>query len=135
MTRILLLTSAILELGAAISLLAAPALLVPILLGGSLDAPVALVVARVAGAALLALGAACYRAGGDARSPAAIGTVSAMLMYNLAIAGLFVHARYVTEMRGIALIPAAALHVAMAVWCICSLRSGTLRERPGDHPA
>ena len=58
----LLTLTAVIEVGTCLVLVAVPSLLATLLLGSSLDAPVALTVARVAGVAPLALGVACWRA-------------------------------------------------------------------------
>lgn len=56
----LLRVSAIVEITAGIGLLAIPALLASLLLGSALDSAAGLAVARVAGAALVSLGVACW---------------------------------------------------------------------------
>jgi hypothetical protein len=119
--RNLLKTSAFVELGAGIAALALPTLLATILLGGSLD-PTGLAVTRLAGVALLSLAVACWRAVPDAQSRAARGVVAAMLLYNVGVATLFAALRFGLGMHGIALLPAAALHAALAVWCVSCLR-------------
>jgi len=58
----LLIVTALVEAPAGLMLLLSPALVVEFLLGASLDEPVALVVARMAGAALLSLSGACWLA-------------------------------------------------------------------------
>lgn len=124
MMKKLLVTTAIIEITTGIALLAVPALLASILVGSTLDTPAGFAVARVAGAALLSLGFACWFGSRDARSRAAIGIVAAMLLYNLAVVVLFVSLRYGAGMTGMGLLPASALHAALAVWCIACLRGG-----------
>jgi hypothetical protein len=58
----LLIVTALVETPIGLMLLLSPALVAAFLLGTSLDAPAALVVARMAGAALLSLGGACWLA-------------------------------------------------------------------------
>jgi membrane protease YdiL (CAAX protease family) len=123
MMKKLLMTTAIVEMATGIVLLAVPALLASILFGGALDTSTGLAVARVAGAALLSLGVACWFAGRDARSRAAIGIVAAMLIYNLAVVVLCLSSRYGAGMTGMGLLPASTLHSALAVWCIVCLRA------------
>jgi hypothetical protein len=78
MTKTLLVVTATVEATVGIALLGAPALLASILLGAPPDTVPGLIVARLAGAALLSLGAACWFAGRDAQSRAAAGVVHRM---------------------------------------------------------
>jgi hypothetical protein len=117
----LLIMTAVLEAGIGIGLLAVPSVVAQLLLGAPLDAPVALTVARVAGAALLALGVACWLAASDAQSRAARGVVSAMVLYNFGAMFVLGAAGLGPRPVGIALWPAVILHAAMTVWCITSL--------------
>jgi hypothetical protein len=122
----LFMTTAIIEIATGIALLTVPALLASILLGGDLDTSAGLAVARLAGAALLSLGVACWFGSRDVQSRAAIGIVAAMLLYNLAAVVLLVSLRYGVGMTGMGLLPASALHAALAVWCIACLRAAWL---------
>ena len=124
----LLMTTAIVEVITGIALLAVPALLASILLGAALDTSAGLAVARLAGAALLALGLACWFGSRDTQSRAAIGIVAAMLLYNLAAVVLLLSLRYYVGMTGIGLLPASALHAALALWCIACLRAAWTQE-------
>ncbi len=120
--KTLLILTAALEAVTGLGLLAVPVPIVLILLGGAPDTPVSLVVARVAGAALLALGVACWRARIDPHSRAAAGIVTAMLLYNAAAVALLVDAGIGLGLSGIGLWPAVGLHLALAVWCVACLR-------------
>src|SRR5271167_1342972 len=117
-TRALFTTVAIIEIGAGIALLAMPAWLTLVLLGAPLDGPAGRVVARLAGSALISLGVACWIGRRDANSRAAAGIVAGMSFYNIAAVVLLVSARLWQGMSGLGLLPAAALHAALAMWCI-----------------
>lgn len=121
MMKILLAVTAVLESAFGLALLAMPALFVSALLGTELDAPADVLVARVTGAALVSLGVACWFGSRDAQSRAAAGVAAAMLFYNLSAAVLFLSARFGSGLDGIGLLPAAAVHGAMAVWCLVNL--------------
>jgi len=118
----LLIVTAIIELGVGLALLAFPSATVALLLGSSLDAPAAVTLGRVAGAALLALGVANWLAQYDEQSCAARGLVSAMVLYNLGAVIILGSAGLGSQSVGIALWPAVILHAVMAVWCVTSLR-------------
>lgn len=119
----LLIVTAVLEAGVGIGLLTAPSVVAQVLLGATLDAPAALTVARVAGAALLALGVACWLAQFDAQSCAARGMISAMVLYNLGAAIILGTAGIHSQLVGVGLWPGVGLHAAMTVWCVASLFS------------
>ena len=120
----LLIVTAVIELGAGVALLCCPSATVALLLGSSLDTPAALTLGRVAGAALLALGVACWLAQYDAQSRAARGLTTAMSVYNIAAVAVLAFAGIGLDLRGVALWPAVVLHAATTVWCIAGLRSG-----------
>jgi hypothetical protein len=105
-------------------LLVSPARVVAFLLGASLDAPAALVVARMAGAALLSLGGACWLARDDGPGRARRGLVAAMLLYNTVAVAILTSAVAGARLVGVLTWPAVLLHAALAVWCIASLRVG-----------
>lgn len=117
----LFIVTAIVEGGTGLALVAVPSVVSTMLLGATLDPPVALVVARVAGAAILSLALACWRVRRDEQSLAARGLVSALLFYNAAVAAVLV----LSGLYGIGLWPAVVAHIALAVWCIACLRSPT----------
>ena len=117
----LLTLTAFIEAGTGLVLVAFPSQLATLLLGSSLDAPVALTVARVAGVALLALGVACWLARLDGQSRAAKGLVGAMVLHNSAIAALLVYAGIGLGLSSIGLWPAVLLYTVMTVWCVMLL--------------
>ncbi len=114
----LLTVTALIEAGTGVALLVAPPVIVKLLLGSPLDSTPAVMLGRVAGAALLALGIACWLARADIQSRAARGLVAAMLFYNFAAVVLFIFAGLYLGLHGVALWPAVILHSAMMLWCL-----------------
>jgi hypothetical protein len=100
----LLLITGVAEAATGVALLVAPALVGRLLLGTEL-AGVAVVVARVAGIALLALGVGCWP------GPAALG----MLTYNALGTLYFVYLALGGEWVGPLLWPAAGLHAGLTI--------------------
>jgi hypothetical protein len=121
--RNLLVVTALAEAGVGLTMLLSPPFVARLLLGVSLDAPAALIVGRIAGAALLSLGAACWLARDDGPSRARRGLIAAMLLYNSAAAGVLANAGVGVGLVGVLMWPAVALHAVLAVWCIACLRS------------
>jgi hypothetical protein len=119
----LLVVTALIEAGAGVALLCCPSATVALLFGSGLDTSAAVALGRVAGAALLSFGVACWRARYDAQSCAARGLVSAMVLYNLGAASILAFAGFGSGQAGIALWPVVVLHAAMAAWCIVLLWS------------
>ena len=114
----LFMVTAVLEGSTGLALLVSPALVASILIGAPFDTPADSVVGRVAGAALLALGAACWRARDDGLSSSAIGLVLGMLVYNAVTVLVLAEAGIVLHLFGIGLWPAVLLHTVMAIWCL-----------------
>ena len=130
MSRLLKLT-AIIEAGTGLGLIAVPSVVVRLLLGSPLDTSAAVMLGRVAGAALLALGVACWLARDDTQSRAARGLVVAMLMYNIAATAVLAFAGIGLGLHGVLLWPAVVLHAAMGAWCVACLRRGPQNEGNG----
>ena len=120
MSRLLKLT-AIIEAATGLGLMAVPSVVARLLLGSPLDTSAAVMLGRIAGAALLALGVACWLARDDTQSRATRGLVVAMLMYNIAATAVLAFAGIGLGLHGVALWPAVVLHAAMAIWCITTL--------------
>ncbi len=118
---LLLRLTAVFEGATALALLAMPSLPVWALFGQPLDAGMARLGLRLAGAALLALAIACWWIGDDGAGRAARGLVSAMLVYDLLAIGLLLYGRFILSMAGVGLWPAVAAHTALAVWCVAAL--------------
>jgi len=126
--KLLLAITAVLETATGLGLLVAPATLARLLLGATLDGPAALTVARVAGAALLALGLACWLARDNGRA-----MVVAMLFYNVIASAILAHAAVGLALSGIGLWPAIGLHTVLAGWCAVSCKS-TTPSQPNSDP-
>ncbi len=119
--KCLLTLTAIIEAATGLALIAVPAIVVWLLLGAEISGA-SIPLGRVAGAALLALGVACWLARDDTQSRATRGLVVAMLMYNIPVTAVLAFAGIGLGLHGVALWPAVVLHAAMAIWCIVCLR-------------
>jgi len=130
-TKLLFIVTAASEAGAGLALLVSPALLAAILIGAPFETLADSVVGRVAGAALLTLGLACWLARNAEQSRAATGLIVAMLLYNVATVLVLAFAAISRRLPAVGLWPAVVLHALMAVWCLTCLRSnrGKLREQ------
>jgi len=127
MKRLLKLTG-IIETATGLGLVAVPSVVVRLLLGSPLGTSAAVMLARVAGAALLALGVACWLARNDTQSRSARGLVVAMLIYNIVATAVLAFAGIGLQLHGVVLWPAVVLHAAMGVWCVACLRRGPQNE-------
>jgi len=128
-TKHLLIVTALLETVTGVALLTSPSVPASLLLGASLDTPSGFAVARVAGAAMLSLGLACWLLRHDGESRPGRVVVTAMLVYNVAVVAVLAHASLGLGMTGILLWPAAGLHTALAAWCMTCLRPVSLSAR------
>ena len=117
----LLKLTGIIETATGLGLMAVPSVVVRLLLGSPLDTSAAVMLGRVAGAALLALGVACWLARGDTLSRATRGLVVAMLIYNLVATALLAFAGIGFQLHGVVLWPAVVLHAVMGAWCVACL--------------
>jgi hypothetical protein len=128
--KTLLTVTAIIEAGAGLALLAVPSITASLLLGTPLDSPAAVSLARVGGAAILALAIVCWLARRDAQSLASRGLIIAMVFYNFAVAAVLAFAGLRDGLHGVLLWPAVLFHLAMGAWCIANLQrkdQGVLR--------
>jgi hypothetical protein len=120
----LLMVTALLEVATGLLLLFLPSIPLALLLDVSSAAPEAVFIARIFGAALLAIGVASYLARNDRNGPAQLGVLTGVLIYDAAAAILLAYAGLVLKMVGIALWPAVGLHTALALWCLWCLWIG-----------
>jgi hypothetical protein len=120
----LLIVTALGEGATGLFLLAWPPLPLRLLLG--IDAAAeTLAVARIAGAALLALSLACWPRRADAPAPPR-GLLIGVLIYDVAAAAILAYTGWFLQLVGIALWPAVVAHALLAAWCAACLvdRSG-----------
>jgi hypothetical protein len=127
--RALLIVTAALEAATGVTLAVTPSVVTSLLLGAPLDTPAAQTVGRIAGAALVSLGVACWMARADGTGRAA-GLAVALLVYNLAAAAVIAMHGLGPGSSGIGLWPACALHGALAAWCTLCLRRGSWHRIP-----
>jgi hypothetical protein len=106
-----------------LSLLTVPAIPLWLLIGVEQASPETIYVARVAGAALLAIGVGCWLGRGDQLGPAERGLIAGVLVYSAVVAGLLVYAGLFLSLVGVALWPAVAVHAVLLVECVLSLWS------------
>ena len=102
-TKALLGVTAVVELTAAAALFAVPSRAAALLLGTGLDSRAAIVVARIAGAALLSIGLTCWLVRNSPEGGSQRGRIAGLLAYNAAVAVLLVFAAVAEHLRGIAL--------------------------------
>ena len=127
--KLFLLITAIVETATGLCILVLPSVAFVVLLGLDHAAIEALFVARLFGAALIALGVASWIARADARSPAQFGLLTGLLIYNVAASILIAYAGLGLKMTGVLLWPAVGLHVVMTAWCCLCLQP----QRPGSR--
>jgi hypothetical protein len=121
-----LIVTAIAEAGTGLLILSCPSVPVEVLLGIKDVSPEVTICARIAGAALLGIGVACWIGRSDTHSSAQLGLLTGALIYDLAAAAILAYAGLILSMVGIILWPAVMLHGGLAVWCIaCFAKRGS----------
>jgi hypothetical protein len=121
--KTLLTAKSIVEVLAGSGLALFPAMGAILLLGSPTGSPSGIALIRIAGAALLALGIACWVARNNSQDRAAAGIVFALLFYDVAVVTILLSARYAAGVCGICLWPAVVLHSGLAVWSVLSVRN------------
>lgn len=121
--------TAILESGTGLVLIAVPSLLTQILFDVILETPAALAVVRIAGAALVSLGLACWLARNQIQSIAAKGLVIAMFLYNTVIALVLAYSAISSGLSGFGLWPAVLIHLSFGIWCVMSLLNKSVQKK------
>jgi hypothetical protein len=102
-------------------LLVVPSVLFALLLGLEQTSPEAILVARLTGAALVAIGVTCWLARNDHVGPAQLGLLTGVLIYDVGATVLLAYAGLVLSMVGFALWPAVVLHAVLSIWCLFCL--------------
>lgn len=108
-----------------------PSLQAELLFGASLTASGEIMMARVLGVVMMALGLAFWQGRKDPGAPTARGLAVAVLVYNTAVAVLAASG-VGSHVSAVGIWPAIGLHAALAVWCAWSLRTGGLRRPSAD---
>jgi len=121
--RKLLISTALLEVVAGVSLVCLPALAIRLLFGVGAPSPEALAVGRLGGAGLLAIGVACWLARDDRGSRSQHGLLWGMLTYNVGACVVLASVGVLLRISGVGLWPAVMLHAALTIWCAANLRA------------
>ncbi len=108
----LLALSAVGEAGTGLALLVNPVIVIQLLFGAEITGA-GIVMSRIAGIALIALGLACWPSPGAAR--ASTPAVRALLTYDVAVALYLAYQYVVGTFVGVLLLPALAAHVVLAL--------------------
>jgi hypothetical protein len=119
------------EASTGLGLLLLPSVPFSLLLGLESNTDDAIVVGRIAGAALFAIGVASWIARKDELNPSLFGLLIGILIYNTAVSILLLYAGVVLKMAGVMLWPTVAFHAILAVWS--GLLLGTVRGETGDN--
>jgi hypothetical protein len=109
---------AVLEVGAGLALLAIPSLATSLLLGARSTNPSVPVVGRIAGAALLAIGIACWLARPESASRAAFGLVVGLFFFDACVVAILLLAHFHSGFTGIGIWSAIANHSGLGLWSV-----------------
>ena len=113
------------EVGVGLALIVATALVIRLMFGPS-EIQTGVAIGRLAGTALVSLGAACWWARHDGGSAASRGLVSGLLIYNAAVVALVLSGSFGSLSP--LLWAVVVVHGAMAIWCVWLLRVSRLRR-------
>jgi hypothetical protein len=129
----LFIVTAIGEAGVGLALLVLPSVPLALLFGVIEVAPEASLVARLAGAALLAIGVASWLTRSAGEGSSQVGLLVALLIYDGAATALLGYAGLVLSMAGIALWPAVVLHTVLSIWTSLCLFAEPHGASAGGH--
>jgi len=116
--KLLLTLTAVFEALTGIGLIVFPSIVISLLIGTLSDGAVVATLAKIAGAALIALAIACWLSRNNA---AATGIVKAILFYNLAATASLLYVSIANKLSAAGLWPAVLLHAGFAVWCFIAV--------------
>ena len=128
--KALLIVKSAVEILAGLAFALFPASLFIILLGTPL-APGGLFAFRMFGAAIFAMGLACWLTRDDSESPAARGLIMAMLIYDAAFVAILLSARFGGRLSGTGLWPVVVLHSGLGISSLLCLRKSPTVVRTG----
>jgi hypothetical protein len=120
----LLIITAVFEALTGIALLASPSRAGWSLTRTAIDSAAGVIITRVAGAALLAIGVACWLARDHGGSAGGQALIWGLLTYNVAAAAVLGLAGITSAANGPAIWPATAAHLGLAAFCIVALLFG-----------
>jgi hypothetical protein len=118
----LFITTAVIEVGAGLALVGVPGVAIWLLLGVRESSLEALIVGRIGGAGLLALGVACWLARDDRGSSPQHSLSWGMLVYNVGACAILAYVGSMLRTVGVALWPGVIVHAVMATWCAMNMR-------------
>lgn len=127
--KILLVVKSVVELLAGLALVAAPSMVVSLVIG-PLTEPVGVVFVRIAGVALIALGIACWLARNESQNRTTIGLIWALLFYDVSFVLILLSAHLRIALDGIGLWLVVALHSGLGVWSTLCLSKMDQRAVP-----
>ncbi|MEI6265261.1 MAG: hypothetical protein WCP74_09140 [Sphingobacteriia bacterium] len=115
----LLTVTALLEGCTGLALAFVPSLVASKLLGTSFTDQSAMIIARLAGAALITIAIACWF---SRTNPQSTTMVKAMLAYNIFSIVLLSYTALGEKIAGPGLWPAVLIHLGLLIWCLVSLK-------------
>lgn len=130
--KTLLTVMAIIEAAAGLALAGVPSTTAWLLFEAPLGSAAAVGMARIGGAAILALAIICWLAPRHTHGPVARSVIVAMLFYNFAVAFMLAFAGFGQGPHGILLWPAVTFHLATGGWCVAALHRG-MGAAPSEH--
>lgn len=126
----LLIVKSTVEILAGLAFALSPGRLFVILLGTPLELG-GLFAFRMFGAAIFAIGLACWLARDDSEGRTARGLVFSMLLYDAAFVAILLSARLGARLSGIGLWPVVILHSGLGIASLLALKKGSTVIRAG----